>query len=371
MIFTLGVLSAGLLTLLFLPVHWKRAVRLSKRRLENQAPLSMTEIVAERDHLRAEFAIDRRRLEQDGERMNARHAEAMAQIGRAALAARAAEERLSAFGRANSLAQEELKAAAARIVDLETQFGALHADHHDLGALLKRRTEELSDLHRRHRELADLADERRTVIAGLETRVSGLEMRAADLVRDLRAAQAARSESAEEARSVGEQNKAAQKRAAALERRMGEIESESTTQARRGTQAEEALGRSRQALAQAKSEIADLTHELALAEERAKALRGSLERQTETRRGQERDHAARVEELQGQLASLKGALAEAREEGADLRRASASPGQRPRAQGKNAGTRQDRPPRKELESVLGEPSQEKARAGETGGRLPS
>ncbi|HEY8578608.1 MAG TPA: hypothetical protein VIL72_01885, partial [Beijerinckiaceae bacterium] len=64
MIFALGFLSAGLLSLLFLPAFWRRAMRLSRRRLEMQMPLSMDEIVAERDQLRAEFAAERRRLEQ-------------------------------------------------------------------------------------------------------------------------------------------------------------------------------------------------------------------------------------------------------------------------------------------------------------------
>ena len=54
MVFALGFLLCGLLTLLFLPAFWRRAVRLSVRRVEMQMPLSMSEIVAERDQLRAE-----------------------------------------------------------------------------------------------------------------------------------------------------------------------------------------------------------------------------------------------------------------------------------------------------------------------------
>ena len=64
MVFAAGFLLAGLLALLFLPALWRRALRLSRRRLEMQMPLSMDEIVAERDQLRAQFASDRRRIEQ-------------------------------------------------------------------------------------------------------------------------------------------------------------------------------------------------------------------------------------------------------------------------------------------------------------------
>ncbi len=64
MIFMLGALSAGLLALLMLPAFWRRALRLTRRRLEMLMPLSMDEVVAERDLLRAEFAAEHRRLEQ-------------------------------------------------------------------------------------------------------------------------------------------------------------------------------------------------------------------------------------------------------------------------------------------------------------------
>src|SRR5947199_9132087 len=64
MIFALGFFVAGLLALLFLPAVQRRAARLAARRLEMQLPLSMEEIVAERDQLRAEFAVERRRIEQ-------------------------------------------------------------------------------------------------------------------------------------------------------------------------------------------------------------------------------------------------------------------------------------------------------------------
>ena len=57
MIFALGFLVAALFGLLFLPAVQRRAARLAGRRLEMLLPLSMEEIVAERDQLRAEFAV--------------------------------------------------------------------------------------------------------------------------------------------------------------------------------------------------------------------------------------------------------------------------------------------------------------------------
>ena len=82
MIFTLGFLLAGLLALTIAPAFWRRALRLSTRRLEMLLPLSSREIIAERDLLRAEFAVDRRKFEQRAETLNAVHIVDMAELGR-------------------------------------------------------------------------------------------------------------------------------------------------------------------------------------------------------------------------------------------------------------------------------------------------
>ena len=83
--FALGILVAGLLGLIILPALWWRAVRLSTRRLEMQVPLSMDEVLAERDLLRAEFALAQNRLEKALERERAALVETQAQLGAAHL----------------------------------------------------------------------------------------------------------------------------------------------------------------------------------------------------------------------------------------------------------------------------------------------
>src|SRR6476619_26477 len=59
----LGFLLASLLALLFAPAFWRRAVRLTKRRIEATMPMSAADIQADKDQLRAEFAIELRRVE--------------------------------------------------------------------------------------------------------------------------------------------------------------------------------------------------------------------------------------------------------------------------------------------------------------------
>lgn len=81
MIFALGFLVASLLGLLVLPAVNARAARLARRRAEARLPLSPGEIAAERDFLRAQFAVRERRLERAVEVVKSQRAADMAAIG--------------------------------------------------------------------------------------------------------------------------------------------------------------------------------------------------------------------------------------------------------------------------------------------------
>jgi len=63
MYFGLGFLVASLIALVILPLVHARSARLAARRLLAELPVSMAEIHADRDTLRAEFAMATRRLE--------------------------------------------------------------------------------------------------------------------------------------------------------------------------------------------------------------------------------------------------------------------------------------------------------------------
>lgn len=62
-----GSCLATLLLLLFLPLFWRRAVRLTTRRLTERLPVSLTEIIATQDRLRAAHAVETRATERRAE----------------------------------------------------------------------------------------------------------------------------------------------------------------------------------------------------------------------------------------------------------------------------------------------------------------
>jgi chromosome segregation ATPase len=82
MFFGIGFLFAALLGLIIIPLVQARAVRLTMRRLEAATPLSMAEIQADKDQLRAEFAMSTRRLEMSVEQMKAKTTSQFAELGK-------------------------------------------------------------------------------------------------------------------------------------------------------------------------------------------------------------------------------------------------------------------------------------------------
>jgi chromosome segregation ATPase len=78
----IGFLVASLLVIGFIPLVHGRAVRLTMKRLEAVTPMSMAEIQADKDQLRAEFAMSTRRLEMSVEQLKAKTTSQLAEIGK-------------------------------------------------------------------------------------------------------------------------------------------------------------------------------------------------------------------------------------------------------------------------------------------------
>src|SRR5712692_5556570 len=81
MYLSIGFLTACLLMVAFVPLIHERAVRLTARRLQAATPLSVAEMQAQKDLLRAEFAMSMRRLEVSVEETKKKDVERLREIG--------------------------------------------------------------------------------------------------------------------------------------------------------------------------------------------------------------------------------------------------------------------------------------------------
>ncbi|KKB86417.1 hypothetical protein VW29_02305 [Devosia limi DSM 17137] len=137
MYFALGLLVAGLVALIILPAVWKRAVRLTKRRIEAATPITMAEFRADKDQLRAEFALSTRRLEMNVESLRQRLAEQLSDVN----------QKRSDLGALKAERDQHLAIVAeleSREVELRARVLELERDGTDLAQRLRMRDRELS-----------------------------------------------------------------------------------------------------------------------------------------------------------------------------------------------------------------------------------
>src|SRR5690242_17001612 len=82
MYLAIGFLISMLFGLMIVPLVHNRAVRLTTKRMEAATPLSMAEIQADKDQLRAEFAMSARRLEMSVEQLKNKTTSQLAELGK-------------------------------------------------------------------------------------------------------------------------------------------------------------------------------------------------------------------------------------------------------------------------------------------------
>ncbi|ODT70486.1 MAG: hypothetical protein ABS75_12695 [Pelagibacterium sp. SCN 63-23] len=250
MYFALGLLAASLLALIIMPAVWQRAVRLTKRRIEAATPITMAEFRADKDQLRAEFALSTRRLEMNVETLRKRLAEQLGDVNqkRSDLGALKAE-RDKHLSIVRELEERETELRA-RILELEKE-GA------DLAQRLRKRDRELET---RGQEIDSLRTSIRGGLASATT-IDGLELSGdpADDIERLTTALAIE-----------------RKRASFLEEQANSLIARLETSDRRSSEASAAIALMREALAGREAERESNEEELVVAEARIASAENRL-----------------------------------------------------------------------------------------------
>ncbi len=307
---------AGLLALVFMPVLWARALRLTRHRLQAQIPVSMQEILADRDHLRAEFAVERRKLEQAMERVRDGKAQDMAELGRRAVQSAALADQVAAL-EAIERAQDKVIANLERDVRAhDAQRGALQIALHDAYADVDSHRARFDLLRRDHDAVEALAEERRTTVAGLHTRTMGLEMTIEDaeraraaLARQLDAAKQNAEVLVEERDLLTSQTGAMQTAHDNLRKRLAGEAAQAASLAQSNLTLEGDLDKARIRIRALETALEAAAQE---AKEREKSIHLQNSLQAERARGDGRAGLEKLEALQAENAGLRGALDAAR-----------------------------------------------------------
>lgn len=181
MYFALGLFSAGMLAVLVTPAIWRRAMRLTRQRIESSVPMTLAEIQADRDQLRAEFAMNTRRLEMTADRLREKTDEQVFEID----AKRAEIVRIS--NERNEKAKT-IEALEARGAELSSNLDAANErilnvgeDIRQANATLVTREGELASLRTRHDAEQQLSAEQRLDVSRWSSEVEFLSGRLADI----------------------------------------------------------------------------------------------------------------------------------------------------------------------------------------------
>jgi chromosome segregation ATPase len=326
MFFGIGFLVASLLGLVFVPLVHNRAVRLTMKRLEAATPLSMAEIQADKDQLRAEFAMSTRRLELSVEQMKAKTTSQLAELGK----------KTDAINRLKVELGEKTAAIfslEAREKSLKDQLQATESEHSvKIGALreaermLQEKQAELAKLATDLDERSATAESQRLETTALRTQVDALKERVASyereadeigdrLTRERKDAAAATAELNDE-RTKGEKLAdrvmqleralvAQTTEAEVLGRRVLELESRLSDQLRQLSGRELELTQAREAIVAANKTETDLRAELSSVAGRSRAASENLVKEKALIEDQLAQSKAERAKLQQEIASMK------------------------------------------------------------------
>lgn len=218
--FVLGFLSAGFIALIVAPMVWRRAVALTRKRIEASMPLTQAEIQADKDRMRAEFAMATRRLEINFKNFREKTAAQIVEINRN----REELKRLMAerSERDEALTKLEVQAGEVRaqLRRREDELQSLTTRLEEAEHLLQRRADEIRKLGRMYDEASFAASSRQLEIAARESEIEKLNTEMATLRSERRETARSNRELSAASRGAQEALEAEQERALSLEARI-------------------------------------------------------------------------------------------------------------------------------------------------------
>ncbi|WP_454620802.1 hypothetical protein [Bradyrhizobium cenepequi] len=268
MYLAIGFLVSMLCGLMIVPLVHNRAVRLTTRRIEAATPLSMAEIQADKDQLRAEFAMSARRLEMSVEQLKSKTTSQLAELGKKTDAINRMKIELGEKNAAIFALEAREKAIKEQLGGTEEEFAGKTEQLRAAEQALADKQNELRKINAELNDRSMTADSRQIELVSVRTQIEELKDRVSDAEKDFAATQA----------------------------RLAEERSQSETATRE--------------LAEARSQVENLSQRVT-----------DLDRQLVVQIKEAELLGSRVSELEGRLASQDKLLAERESENNQLRQA--------------------------------------------------
>jgi chromosome segregation ATPase len=186
MYFGIGFLAAALIALLFFPLVHNRAVRLTMRRLEAATPLTIAEIRADKDQLRAEFAVASRRLEMNVEQMKAKTTAQLADLGKKTDAINQLKRELGEKTATIFALEERDKAILEQMRTTEEEHELKSSSLRETERTLSEKEAELSKLIAELGDQSISADSQRVELAAMRAQIEAMKISVAEYERNIK-----------------------------------------------------------------------------------------------------------------------------------------------------------------------------------------
>ena len=208
MYLAIGFLLSMLCGLAIVPLVHNRAVRLTTRRLEAATPLSMAEIQADKDQLRAEFAMSARRLEMSVDQLKNKTTSQLAELGKKSDAINRMKIELGEKNATIFALEAREKAVKEQLRATEEEFNAKTASLREAEIALSDKQGELAKINSELSDRSLMAESRQVELVAVRAQIEELKNRVGDAEKEFSATQARltqeRTESETASRELGE-----------------------------------------------------------------------------------------------------------------------------------------------------------------------
>lgn len=321
MYLAIGFLVSMLFGLMIVPLVHNRAVRLTTRRLEAATPLSMAEIQADKDQLRAEFAMSARRLEMSVDQLKNKTTSQLAELGKKSdainrMKIELGEKNATIFG-----LEAREKAMREQLRATEEEFAAKTEMLRNAERALTDKQAELAKINHELSDRSMMADSRQVELIAVRAQIDELKGRVGDAEKEFAATQARLAQERTESENATRELTDARGRVENLSQRVTDLDRQLIIQVKeaemlgnRVNDLEARLATQGKLLAEREYENTQLKQANDAAERAAKELRVEIAALSQG------GNSPAIEKLRGEKAAVEEQLRIARDERAKLQR---------------------------------------------------
>jgi chromosome segregation ATPase len=321
MYLAIGFLISTLFGLMIMPLVHSRAVRLTTKRLEAATPLSMAEIQADKDQLRAEFAMSARRLEMSVDQLKNKTTSQLAELGKKSDAINRLKIELGEKNAAVFALEAREKAMKDQLRATEEEFAAKTQTLRTAEQALADKQHELEKLTHALSDRTSLAETRQVELAAMHAQVEVLKLRVTDAEREFGTTQEKLTEQRGSADAALRDLTEARKHGEAISKRAAELETQLLVHAKEAEMLGSRIGDLETRLATQGKLLAEREYENQQLRQQVEAARKTeTALRAEVAAAVNGSTAPVVERLRGEKAAIEEQLRIARDDRAKLQR---------------------------------------------------